>query len=86
MRNLIVILLFALLVGIFALQNKDPLTIHFLFWTVPRISESLVIIGGVLLGAVLGALLVLREQFRRRKDGPPTNAPEDPGPNATPGP
>lgn len=56
MKRLIVGLLFAILVAVFALQNNRPFAIRFLFWTFPRLSEALVIIGSVLLGAALGAV------------------------------
>lgn len=67
MKRLIVGLVFAILVAIFALENNRPLTIKFLFWTFPRISEALVIIGSVLLGVVLGAVLAWREHRRQSK-------------------
>jgi uncharacterized integral membrane protein len=55
MRRAIVYLTIALLIGILTLQNRQALVFHIFFWTVPKVSSSLVIIGGVLFGAVVGA-------------------------------
>ncbi len=65
MKRLIIALVFALLAGIFALQNQKPVQIHLYFWTFPRVSESLLIIASLLLGAVLGVSLAWREHLRR---------------------
>lgn len=83
MRRLIIGLVFAILVAIFAAQNNRPLAIHFLFWQFPRISEALVIIASVLLGAVLGALLALRERIRRSKLTPAPLESSGPSPEST---
>lgn len=55
MRRAIVYLCIALLVGILTLQNRQGLVFHVFFWTVPKVSSSLVIIASVLLGAIIGA-------------------------------
>ena len=65
MKRLIVALVFAIFVAVFALQNNRPFAIKFLFWTFPRLSEALVIIASVLLGVILGALLAWREHLRQ---------------------
>ncbi len=66
MKRLILGLVFAILVAIFALENNHPLAIRFLFWRFPRISEALVIIASVLLGVILGAILAWRERIKRQ--------------------
>lgn len=65
MIRLIIVLVFAVIVAIFALQNTETFAIKFLFWTFPQLSEALVIIGSVLFGVVLGAILVWRDRLRR---------------------
>lgn len=87
-KRLIIALVFALLAGIFALQNHRPVQIHLYFWTFPRVSESLLIIASVLLGAVLGGSLAWREHLRQTRasalsttvdDAPsPTSSPNEP--------
>ena len=84
MRQFIVGLVIAILIAIFALQNSSLLRIHALFWTFPRISESLVILGSVLFGAILGAIFAFRERRSLRRKQPSTppkpenNKPETP--------
>lgn len=84
MVRLILGLVFAILVAVFALENNRPFAIKFLFWTFPRLSEALVIIGSVLLGVVLGAVLTWREHLRRgRAKSELSQAPvAGPNPNA----
>lgn len=55
MRRAIVYLFIALLIGILTLENRQGLVLHVFFWTVPKVSSSLMIIASVLLGAVVGA-------------------------------
>lgn len=79
--GLVAVLVFALVVAIFALQNAEPVRIAFLWWTVPRVSEALIILGSVLLG-VLGALFGRGwRRWRRRPAAPaaPPVAAESPG-------
>ncbi|HHV35099.1 MAG TPA: LapA family protein [Syntrophomonadaceae bacterium] len=51
------ILIFAILIAIFAVQNAGPVAIKFFFWGVPEIPLVLVIFGTVLCGIVIGFLL-----------------------------
>lgn len=51
------ILIFAILIAIFAVQNAGPVSIKFFFWAVPEIPLVLVIFGTVLCGLVIGFLL-----------------------------
>jgi uncharacterized integral membrane protein len=57
-------LLFALGIALFAVQNATPVDIRFLFWSFPRISLSLVILGAVAAGAVVTMLLGVGRQYR----------------------
>lgn len=50
------ILVLALFVAIFAVQNAHPVPVHFLFWVAPKVSLSLLIILAALVGAVVGAV------------------------------
>ena len=68
MTLLVVGLLFALLVAIFAAQNATAVTIHFLFFTLGRLSIAVVILGSALLGALLVAALVGFRQLQARRE------------------
>lgn len=60
------LLIFALLVAIFAVQNAHPVPVHFLVWVAPKVSLSLLIILSILLGAAIGALAGLWDRSRRQ--------------------
>lgn len=66
MKVWIALIIFALLVAIFAVQNAHPVPVHFLVWVAPRVSLSLLIILSILLGAAIGALAGLWDKSRRR--------------------
>ncbi|MCL6563850.1 MAG: lipopolysaccharide assembly protein LapA domain-containing protein [Firmicutes bacterium] len=85
MLRLVFALLWALLVAIFAVQNSNPVPISFLFWRVPSISEALIILLSVLLGAVLASAVHFMTRRRRRKDPeePPKSTPSLPAPTAS---
>lgn len=51
------ILVFALLISIFAVQNAAPVSIKLLFWTFPQIPLVFVVFGTALFGLVAGILL-----------------------------
>ncbi len=80
MKRFILYLVFALLAGIFALQNQRPVQIHLFFWVFPGVSESILIIASVLAGAVLGSSLAWREHLRRTRLLHP-KPPQPPKPN-----
>gem|GEM_PF-5352513 len=67
MWRLIVILILALVVAVFAIDNARPVSVHFLFWSLPRMGLALVILASALLGAVLGVALGLSQVFRERR-------------------
>lgn len=66
----VAILLFALLISIFAVQNAAPVEIKLLFWTFPQIPLVFVIFGTVFLGLIAGILLGRYSANRK----PPVNS------------
>lgn len=60
-------LVLALLVAIFAVQNAHGVPVHFLFWVAPKVSLSLLIILAALLGAVVGAIGGMIDARRRSR-------------------
>lgn len=68
MLRLVFALVWALLVAIFAVQNSKAVSISFLFWTVPSISEALIILLSVLLGAVLALAVNFLTRRRHPRD------------------
>jgi len=71
MYRLILVLVFAILVAVFAIQNALVVDVNFLFWTLNRISLALVILGATAAGAVIVAILYVFRQvqfMKSRKD------------------
>jgi putative membrane protein len=66
-------LVLALAVAIFAVQNAEPVPIRFLAWTAPAVSLGVVIVIAALLGALVGAVAAWVGRMRRRgrEMGPP---------------
>ncbi len=58
-------LLLALLVTVFAVQNNQPITISFLFWSIEG-SLALVLMVTLVLGIVIGVLLMAPGSVRSR--------------------
>lgn len=58
-------LILALLVTIFAVQNNQPITISFLFWSIEG-SLALVLMITLVLGIAIGALLMAPGSVRSR--------------------
>jgi len=65
---LVVSLIFALVVAIFAVQNNTPVDIAFLGWKYSGISLVLVILGSAVAGAVAVFCLSMVKQFKLRMD------------------
>ncbi|WP_425802716.1 lipopolysaccharide assembly LapA domain-containing protein [Desulfitobacterium sp. Sab5] len=63
MYLLILTLIFALLIAIFAIQNAIPVTIQF-FWITTQVPLVLIILGSVLAGALIVFLIASYRQFR----------------------
>jgi uncharacterized integral membrane protein len=61
---LVVSLIFALVVAIFAVQNNTPVDIAFLGWKYSGISLVLVILGSAVAGAVAVFCLSMVKQFK----------------------
>ncbi len=51
------VLIFAILVAVFAIQNAGPVAIKFFFWGIPETPLVLVILATVLCGIIIGFLL-----------------------------
>lgn len=61
------ILVLALVVAVFAIDNAAPVTVHFLIWSLPRMGLALVILISALLGAMLGVAVGVSQLFRERR-------------------
>ncbi|MBO8127618.1 MAG: LapA family protein [Peptococcaceae bacterium] len=61
---LFLLLIFAIVVAIFAVQNAGPVTIHFLVWAFEDISLSLVVLGSVAVGAVMALIFGFIRQLK----------------------
>jgi uncharacterized integral membrane protein len=61
----VVALILALLVTVFAVQNNQPITISFLFWSIEG-SLALVLMINLVLGIVIGVLLMAPGSIRSR--------------------
>ncbi|MGB9886855.1 MAG: lipopolysaccharide assembly protein LapA domain-containing protein [Moorellales bacterium] len=64
---LLVVLVFALLVAVFAVQNAGPVDVRFLGWHFPNLSLALLIIGSLILGAFLALIPGLARQASLRR-------------------
>lgn len=67
MWRLILTLVLALIVAVFAIDNSLPVRVHFLAWSLPQVGLALVILLSALLGAVLGVTVGLWQLFRERR-------------------
>ncbi len=65
---LVLSLIFALIVAIFAVQNNTPVDIAFLGWKYSGISLVLVILGSAASGAIAVFLFGLVRQFKMQRD------------------
>ena len=63
---LIVTLVVALLVAIFAVQNAAPVAIQF-FWMVAEVPLVLVILGSVFAGAIIVFLMAIWREYRLKR-------------------
>jgi len=64
---LVIALLFAMLVSLFAVQNAVQVDILFLFWRIESISLVVVILGSAFIGACVAGLIGFVNQLRLRK-------------------
>lgn len=66
-KNLIFILILAIVIGIFALSNGDVVEIDFLFAKI-KLSQAIVIFISVLLGAAIAILFGMAREMRIKRD------------------
>jgi uncharacterized integral membrane protein len=59
MATLIVTILFGLIIGYFATQNTDLISLKFLQYTVPNIPTYIVVVGSLLVGLFLSWIISL---------------------------
>ena len=63
---LIITLIVALLVAVFAVQNAAPVAIQF-FWMIAEVPLVLVILGSVFAGAIIVFLMAIWREYRLKK-------------------
>jgi len=63
---LVLSLICALIIAVFAVQNAAPVVIRF-FWTTANVPLVLVILGSALTGALITLLLAVWREYRRRR-------------------
>ncbi len=66
------VLVFALLIAVFAVQNAGPVSIKLFFWTIPEAPLVLVILITVLCGFFIGLILGSFSHPRQKKRLPDT--------------
>lgn len=96
MWRLVVSLVVALAVAVFAVENASPVEIKVLFWSLPKVGLAVVILISALLGAILGVVVGLGQLIRERRTwsrrmagavqapGPESQAPHPSGSEAPP--
>lgn len=65
-RNLIILLIGIILVAVFALQNAEPQSIQFFFWTIET-TKSITLLLIFFFGAITGVLSSLPTIVRKNK-------------------
>ncbi len=66
-KKIILLLLFALFIAVFSIQNANPVLIRLLFWDL-EISLVLIVLGAIVFGAILMALVTSLSSFRLNKE------------------
>src|SRR5690554_3215582 len=66
-KKIILLLLFALFIAIFSIQNASPVLIRLLFWDF-EIYLVLIVLGAIVFGAILMALVISLSSFRLNKE------------------
>jgi len=72
----LLVLIFTLLVAIFAVQNAKPVDIYFLTWKFSQVSLVVVIFASTLAGALIMAFLNMLHRFNLRKASKATSSKE----------
>lgn len=70
MARLLIAIVFAVLVAIFAGQNARPVKITLFFWDFPRVSEALLLLFSLLLGVLLSILFRWRAYWGKKSTTP----------------
>lgn len=65
-KKIILILLFALVVAVFAIQNSNPVTIKLFQWE-DRVSLAFIIIGSIVFGSIVMAVVTSFTQLKMGK-------------------
>lgn len=63
-KYILIVLVIALLVALFAVQNALRVDIRFLWWTFPQVSLVMIMLGSFTGGALAAFLLALARQLR----------------------
>ena len=67
MFHLMLMLLFALALAIFAVQNTAPIQLQFLWWKSQHVSPAILVVLSTVIGAVLAFFVNIPSHHRRRK-------------------
>jgi uncharacterized integral membrane protein len=72
--RLILGLVLVILVVVVALQNRRPVHIHVLWWTLPHVPLAIVVLAAILVGVILGLAATVwgALKLRRRQPSEPT--------------
>ncbi|MDD4170478.1 MAG: LapA family protein [Desulfotomaculaceae bacterium] len=65
--SLVMVIVFALIVSIFAIQNTERVDIYFLFWQIQEVSKVLIILVSAASGALIMLFLGLIWQYKQVK-------------------
>lgn len=64
MINLLVMLVLAVIVTMFAVSNSSAVTVNLIFWQAQQVSLAVVILVSVLAGVIFTSLIALYQKFR----------------------
>lgn len=64
---LIISIVFALIVSVFAVQNTENMTIYFLFWKVEQVSKVIIILASTAAGALVMLFLGFMWNYKKMK-------------------
>jgi putative membrane protein len=67
MTSLILMLVFALMLAIFAIQNTTNVQLHFLWWTSQNFSLSVLVLLSTAVGIILALFVSIPTHTNRRK-------------------
>jgi uncharacterized integral membrane protein len=64
---LIISIVFALIVAIFAVQNTEKMAIYFLFWKIEQVSKVIIILASTAAGALVMLFLGFMWNYKKMK-------------------